>query len=75
MIGFFHVRTTGLIVSSRMGARKTVPSRMERMVPFGLFHISVSCGYSVIRCAFGVIVAHLTATPYFLVASAASTVT
>ena len=45
------------------------------MVPFGLFHISVSCGYSAIRWAFGVIVAHLTATPYFRVASAASTVT
>ena len=75
VMGFFHVRTTGLMESSRMGARKTVPSRIERMVPFGLFHISVSCGYSTIRCAFGVIVAHLTATPYFLVASAASTVT
>ena len=55
VMGFFHVRTTGLMASSRMGARKTVPSRIERMVPFGLFHISVSCGYSTIRCAFGVI--------------------
>ena len=75
VMGFSQLRTTGLMASSRIGARKTVPSRMERMVPFGLFHISVSCGYSAIRWAFGVIVAHLTATPYFRVASAASTVT
>ena len=58
-----------------MGARKTVPSKMERMVPLGLFHISVSWGYSSIRCALGVMVAHLTATPSRWVAQAASTVT
>jgi len=54
--------------------RKTVPSSMARIVPFGLFHISFRL-YSVIRAAFGVMVAHLTATPYFLVAFAESTVT
>ena len=50
-----------------IGARNTVPSKIARMVPFGLFHISFR-SYSVIRAAFGVIVAHFTATPYFFVA-------
>ena len=75
VMGFCQLRTTGRIASIRMGARKTVPSRMERMVPLGLFHISVSWGYSSMRWRLGVMVAHLTATPYFLVARAASTVT
>ena len=57
-----------------IGARKTVPSSIERIVPLGLFHISLRL-YSVILAALGVMVAHLTATPYFLVAMAASTVT
>ncbi len=48
--------------------------KMARMVPFGLFHISFRL-YSRIRAAFGVIVAHFTATPYFFVASAESIVT
>ena len=52
---------------------KTVPSRMALIVPLGLFHISLSL-YSSTRWPFGVIVAHFTATPYFLVALAASTV-
>ena len=60
--------------SIMMGARNTVPSSMARMVPLGLFHISVRW-YSSTRWALGVMVAHLTATPYFLVASAASMVT
>ena len=51
-----------------------VPSSMARMVPFGLFHISFKL-YSVILAAFGVIFAHFTATPYFFVAFAESTVT
>ena len=55
-------------------ARNTVPSSIARIVPFGLFHISFRL-YSVIRAAFGVIVAHFTATLYFLVALAASIVT
>ena len=59
---------------TRIGVRKTVPSRMARMVPFGLFHIWDRL-YSGILAAFGVMVAHLTATPYFLVALALSTVT
>ena len=75
VMGFFQFFTTGWMLSIRMGARNTVPSRMERIVPFGLFHISVSCGYSTMRCLFGVMVAHLTATPRRRVALAASTVT
>ena len=74
VIGFFQVFTTGETPLTMMGARKTVPSRMERMVPLGDFHISVSW-YSSTLCWLGVMVAHLTATPYCLVASAASTVT
>ena len=57
-----------------IGARNTVPSSIARIVPFGLFHISFR-SYSFIRAAFGVIVAHFTATLYFLVALASSIVT
>ena len=48
--------------------------RMARMVALGDFHISFKL-YSFTRAAFGVMVAHFTATPYFFVASAESTVT
>ena len=75
VMGFFQQMTTGFTTSVMMGARKTVPPRMERIVALGDFHISVSSGYSSIRCALGVMVAHFTATPYSLVAFAASTVT
>ena len=74
VIGACQFLTTGEMPSTMMGVRNTVPSRMERMVPLGLFHISVSL-YSSIRWALGVMVAHLTATPYCLVALAASMVT
>ena len=74
VMGCFQVRTTGEMPLTMMGARKTVPSRMARMVPLGLFHIWESL-YSSTRWALGVMVAHLTATPYFLLALAASTVT
>ena len=74
VMGFFQYLTAGLMLSIIMGARKTVPSSAARMVPLGLFHISWSW-YSSIRWALGVMVAHLTATPYFLLASAASRVT
>ena len=52
----------------------TVPSSIARMVPFGLFHIWCRL-YSLMRCTLGVMVAHFTATPYFLVALALSMVT
>ena len=50
------------------------PSRMARMVPLGLFHISFRL-YSCILAPLGVMVAHFTATPCFRVALAESTVT
>ena len=49
-------------------------SKIARMVPLGLFHICFR-SYSSIRAALGVMVAHFTATPYFLVALAESNVT
>ena len=57
-----------------IGARNTVPSRIALIVPLGLLYIALR-SYSVILAALGVIVAHFTATPYFFVASAESTVT
>ena len=74
VIGFFQFLTHGSIPFTTIGARNTVPSNIARIVPFGLFHISFKL-YSVIRAAFGVMVAHFTATPYFFVAFAESTVT
>ena len=74
VIGFFHVFTYGSMPFTIIGARKTVPSSSARIVPFGLLYISFK-SYSLTRAAFGVMVAHLTATPYFLVASAESIVT
>jgi threonine/homoserine efflux transporter RhtA len=46
---------------------------MLRIVPLGDFHIFLSLNSST-RASSGVIVAHFTATPYSLVALAASTV-
>ena len=58
---------------TRIGVLKTVPSRIALIVPLGDFHISLRL-YSGILAALGVIVAHLTATPYFFVASRIQTV-
>ncbi len=74
VMGAFHVRTYGSMPFTRMGARNTVPSSMARMVPLGLFHIFLR-SYSSMRAAFGVMVAHFTATPRRLVAFAESIVT
>jgi len=74
VIGCCQVRTVGRTPLTRIGARKTVPSSIARIVPLGDFHISCRL-YSVTRWAFGVMVAHLTATPYFFVALALSIVT
>ncbi len=73
VMGFFQLFTAGEIDGMVMGVRNTVPSSRLRMVPLGLFHIWWRL-YSDIRAALGVMVAHFTATPYFRVASAASTV-
>ena len=74
VMGFVQFLTTGLMLSTMIGARNTVPSSTARMVPLGLFHIWCRW-YSSTRWALGVMVAHLTATPYFLLARAASMVT
>ena len=57
-----------------MGLLKTVPSRIDRMVPFGDGHAFLSL-YSTMRSASGVMVAHFTPTPCSLMAFAASLVT
>ena len=57
-----------------IGSRKITPPRMLRIVPLGDFHISLRLN-SFTRASSGVMVAHLTPTPYFLIALAASTVT
>ena len=54
-----------------MGSRNTTPPRMLRMVPLGDFHIFLRPNSST-RASSGVIVAHLTPTPCFLMACAAS---
>ena len=52
-----------------IGSRKTTPPRMLRIVPLGDFHISLRPNSST-RASSGVIVAHLTPTPYSLIALA-----
>ncbi len=74
VIGLVHERTMGRTPETRIGLRKTVPSRMARIVPLGLFHCCLR-PYSSTRAVLGVIVAHLTPTPYSAMACAASTVT
>ena len=74
VIGFVQVGIKGVIPFTTIGERNTVPSNNARMVPLGDFHICFKL-YSTTRSALGVMVAHLTATPYFLVAYAESNVT
>ena len=57
-----------------IGSRKITPPRMLRIVPFGDFHIFLSPNSST-RASSGVMVAHLTPTPCFWMAWAASIVT
>ncbi len=63
VMGFSQFFTTGEMPSTIMGERNTVPSKMARMVALGDFHIWDS-PYSSTRWALGVMVAHLTPTPY-----------
>ena len=56
-----------------IGSRKITPPRMLRIVPLGDRYISWRPNSST-RASSGVIVAHLTPTPYSLIAFAASTV-
>jgi hypothetical protein len=73
-MGFFQVETVGRMFLTRIGVRNTVPSSKARIVPFGLFQAFLRL-YSRTRSSVGVIVAHLTPTPYVLTALAASMVT
>src|SRR5271165_1041899 len=59
------------MLETTMGSRNTTPPRMLRIVPFGERHIFFRPN-SVTRSSSGVIVAHLTPTPWRLIAFAAS---
>src|SRR5256885_1931968 len=74
MIGLVQPGTRRGTFLQMIGSRKITPPRMLRMVPFGDFHMSFSPN-SFTRASSGVMVAHLTPTPTFLMALAASTVT
>ena len=73
-IGAVQLGTKRGIFLQTIGSRKTVPSRMFLIVPLGDFHICFRLN-SLTRASSGVIVAHFIPTLYFLIASAASTVT
>src|SRR5262245_16239458 len=74
MIGLLQPGTRRGTFLQMIGSRKMQPPRMLRMVPFGDFHISFRPN-SFTRASSGVMVAHLTPTPTFLMALAASIVT
>ncbi|MGY3290613.1 hypothetical protein ACVWWP_003680 [Bradyrhizobium sp. LM3.6] len=74
MIGLLQPGTRRGTFLQMIGSRKMQPPRMLRMVPFGDFHICLRLN-SFTRASSGVMVAHLTPTPTFLIASAASMVT
>lgn len=73
MIGSFQEFTKGGMFLHRMGSLKTVPPRVFLMVPLGDLYIFLRSN-SFTRSASGVIVAHLTPTPYSFMAAAASVV-
>src|SRR5215469_3392301 len=74
MIGLVQPGTSRGTFLQMIGSRKITPPKMLRMVPFGERYISFSPN-SFTRASSGVMVAHLTPTPTFLMALAASTVT
>ena len=74
MIGWVQPGTRRGTFLQMIGSRKITPPRMLRIVPLGDFHIFLSLN-SFTRASSGVMVAHLTPTPCFLIALAASTVT
>ena len=67
MIGLVQPGTRRGTFLQMIGSRNTTPPRMLRMVPFGDFHISFRPN-SFTRASSGVMVAHLTPTPTFLMA-------
>jgi len=73
MIGLFQPGTRRGMFEMMIGSRKITPPRMLRMVPFGERHIFFRPNSST-RASSGVIVAHLTPTPCFWIAWAASIV-
>ncbi len=72
-MGLVQPGTSRGMLEMTIGSRKITPPRMLRMVPFGDRHIFLSPNSST-RASSGVMVAHLTPTPCFLIAFAASTV-
>src|SRR6187401_3870881 len=74
MIGLVQPGTSLGTFLQMMGSRKITPPRMLRMVPLGDLYISLRPN-SFTRASSGVMVAHLTPTPTFLMALAASIVT
>ena len=73
-IGLVHPGTYFGTLLHIIGCLKTVPPNIFLIVPFGERHIFVKLN-SFTRSSSGVIVAHLTPTPYFLIAFAESIVT
>ena len=73
MIGLVQPGTRRGTFCMMIGSRKMTPPRMLRIVPLGERHIFFRPNSST-RASSGVIVAHLTPTPCFLIAFAASTV-
>ncbi len=74
MIGAVQFVTKRGTLLITIGSLNTVPSKILRIVPLGLFHICFREN-SFTRASSGVMVAHLIPTPYFFIASAASIVT
>ena len=73
MIGLVQPGTSRGTFLQMIGSRKMTPPRMLRIVPLGERYISFSPN-SFTRASSGVMVAHLTPTPTFFTASAASIV-
>ena len=72
-IGLVQPGTSRGTLEMMIGSRNTTPPRMLRIVPFGETHIFVRLN-SFTRASSGVMVAHFTPTPCFLMACAASMV-
>jgi hypothetical protein len=73
MIGLVQPGTRRGTFLQMIGSRKITPPRMLRMVPLGERYMRLRPNSST-RASSGVMVAHFTPTPYFLIALAASTV-
>ncbi len=73
-IGSVQPGTNFGIFLHMIGSLNTVPPSIFRIVPLGERHIFLRLN-SVTLSSSGVMVAHLTPTPYFLIALAESTVT